>query len=70
MQTFLYHYFRIATLVAWLIADEVSFDIFSENFFFCIFLFFCSILLVIYKTLQVLNIIIKLLTLHTTLHPL
>ena len=31
MQTFLYHYFRIATLVAWLIANVVSFDIFCEN---------------------------------------
>ena len=31
MQTFLYNYFRIATLVARLIDNEVSFDIFSEN---------------------------------------
>ena len=31
MQTLLYHYFRIVTLVAWLINNEVSFDIFSEN---------------------------------------
>ena len=31
MQTFLYNYFRIATLVALLIDNEVSFDIFSEN---------------------------------------
>ena len=31
MQTFLYNYFRIATLVAQLIDNEVSFDIFIEN---------------------------------------
>ena len=31
MQTLLYNYFRIATLVARLINNEVSFDIFSEN---------------------------------------
>ena len=31
MQTFFYDDFRIATLVAWLIANVVSFDIFCEN---------------------------------------
>ena len=31
MQTFLYNYFRIATLVARLIDNEASFDIFCEN---------------------------------------
>ena len=45
MQTFLYNHFRIATLVARLIDNEVSFDIFSENlllsarFMACVFLY-------------------------------